>query len=203
MRWDNLFDDLAGQLEHELGAEELDLHSEEERLRISRLSLRDRLIAVHEAAGQESAGQSNDHSVRVQLVDGTPLTVVPRSIGRDWMMGDIIDESPAASQCLVPLTSIGSVVLEEDCFEQSLHSRASATPRLSDRLGLTFALRDLARRRRAVELHLKGGVLHGTIDRVGRDHFDLAEHEAGTPRHRSEVAHTRIVALENLGWVRL
>ena len=36
MRWDHLFDDLAGQLEHELRAEEADLQHEEERLRLGR-----------------------------------------------------------------------------------------------------------------------------------------------------------------------
>ena len=43
MRWDNLFADLEGQLEHELGAEDLELRVEEERLRLGRLSLRERM----------------------------------------------------------------------------------------------------------------------------------------------------------------
>lgn len=198
MRWDNLFDDLAGQLEHELGVEELDLHSEEERLRIGRLTLRDRLIAVN-----DGAGRAGDYRVRVQLLDGHRFTVLPRSIGRDWLMGDIQDESPIASQCIVPLAAIGNLTLDDEHLEQSLHPGASATPRLSDRLGLTFVLRDLARRRRAVELHASFGVLHGTIDRVGRDHIDLAEHDVGTPRRQSEVTRRRIVPLERLVWVRL
>jgi len=46
MRWDNLFDDLESQLELELGAEDLDLVAEEERLRLGRLALRDRLVAL-------------------------------------------------------------------------------------------------------------------------------------------------------------
>jgi hypothetical protein len=37
MRWNNLFDDLAGQLERELGAEDRDREADEERLRIGRL----------------------------------------------------------------------------------------------------------------------------------------------------------------------
>lgn len=198
MRWDNLFDDLAGQLEHELGAEELDLHSEEERLRIGRLTVRDRLVAVH-----DTTGRGSDYRVRLQLVDGRQFTLLPRSIGRDWIMGDIVDDSSFASQCIVPLAAIGSLVLDDENVEQSLHPRPSSTPRLSDRLGLTFVLRDLARRRRAIELHLSFGVLHGTIDRVGRDHIDLAEHEVGTPRRQSEVARRRTVPLERLVWVRL
>ena len=50
MRWDNLFDDLEGQLEHELTSEEIDLQAEEERLRLGRMSLRDRILAIHDRA---------------------------------------------------------------------------------------------------------------------------------------------------------
>lgn len=46
MRWDDLFDDLESQLEQELGAEDVDLLAEEERLRLGRLTLRDRLLAM-------------------------------------------------------------------------------------------------------------------------------------------------------------
>ena len=46
MRWDNLFSDLESQLEYGLHAEENDLHDEEERLRLGRLSLRDRLLQL-------------------------------------------------------------------------------------------------------------------------------------------------------------
>jgi hypothetical protein len=49
MRWDNLFDDLESQLEQELSAEEIDLQAEEERLRLARLGIRDRLRSLHAA----------------------------------------------------------------------------------------------------------------------------------------------------------
>ena len=48
----HLFDDLEGQLERELTAEEQDLGIEEERLRLGRLSVRDRIAALHEAGHQ-------------------------------------------------------------------------------------------------------------------------------------------------------
>jgi hypothetical protein len=64
-------------------------------------------------------------------------------------------------------------------------------------------LRDLCRRRRAVDLDLLTGAIHGTIDRVGRDHVDLALHERGTPRRESEVTQHRIVPLAQLRLVRL
>ena len=51
MRWDSLFDDLEGQLAREKSLEETDLAAEEERLRLGRLDLRERLIAIHAASG--------------------------------------------------------------------------------------------------------------------------------------------------------
>lgn len=196
MRWENLFDDLAGQLEHELDAEEIDVRGEEERLRLGRLTVRDRLVALHEAR----AG-SADGPLRVELVNGERLRVVPRSIGRDWLMGDLSDERGRPSQCVVPLPSIAALSLDRELVEPSTASPPAL--RLADRLGLTFVLRDLARRRRAVELHVGSSILHGTIDRVGRDHLDLAEHEAGTPRRDNAVAAVRLVPLDRLSWVRL
>lgn len=74
---------------------------------------------------------------------------------------------------------------------------------MSARLGLAFVLRDLSRRRCELDLVLSSGTVHGTIDRVGRDHCDLAEHEAGTPRRESSVAQYRIVPLDQLLMIRL
>src|SRR5690606_35313788 len=121
MRWENLFDDLAGQLEHELGAEELDVRGEEERLRIGRLSLRDRLVALHEASAN-----SPDYRVRAHLGDGTLLVIAPRSLGRDWIMGDLDDGRGRPSQCIVPFWAIGSLTLGGDVVERSV----AATPPL-------------------------------------------------------------------------
>ena len=63
MRWDLLFDDLESQLDHEQREEERALALEEERLRLGRLTLRDRLAAMAKEAG--------DGSLRVHQ-GGTP-----------------------------------------------------------------------------------------------------------------------------------
>src|ERR1019366_4923637 len=51
--WDNLFDDLESQLEQELTAEEVDLQAEEERLRLARLGIRDRLRSLQAAVATD------------------------------------------------------------------------------------------------------------------------------------------------------
>jgi hypothetical protein len=191
MRWDKLFDDLESQLERELTAEELDLDAEEERLRLGRLTLRDRLVA---APGAE---------LSLSLVDGTSLVVRAVTIGRDWFSADIVDDSPTRRQCIVPIAAIASLALPTDLVVASLAARADPHPALTARLGLAFVLRDLCRRRRPVRLVVAGGVVHGTIDRVGRDHLDLAVHEAGSARRESAVREVRMIALTAVQLVRL
>jgi hypothetical protein len=192
MRWNNLFDDLEGQLEHELTAEDVDLKMEEERLRIGRLSLRDRLLAIHELDPQGT--------IRVMLVAGQTIAVRPTTFGKDWFAADVVEESDRHQQCIIPLAAIGGLVLGRSQVTSSLSpSAASDSPKsLSARLSLVFVLRDLCRRRRSVQLHLLGGDVHGTIDRVGRDHLDLAVHEPGTPRRESAVLQLRVVPLAQI-----
>jgi len=203
MRWDRLFDDLEGQLEHELSAEELDQHAEEERLRLGRLALRDRLIAVHEQSG------AAPYSIAVQLSSGEPLTLHPSSFGRDWFAADIVDGATRRGrgtvQCIVPLAAIGALMLTRGQVEASLTPLAAdAGPgSLSARLTLPFVLRDLCRRRAGVDLRTAAGEVHGTIDRVGRDHLDLAVHEADRPRRASSVQQYRVVPLDQLLLVRV
>jgi hypothetical protein len=200
MRWDNLFDDLESQLAHELTAEEVDLQAEEERLRLARLGLRDRLFAMH-----KSASGSSMRKLRLELRDGSRITVVPTSFGRDWFSGELVEESGRRPSCVVPLDAIVGIVLGPHQVRVSLGTTESeeAPGALSARLGLTFVLRDLCRRRYPVQLHLGGSLIHGTIDRVGRDHLDLAVHEAGDARRQSAVTEYRVVMLNQLMFVRL
>lgn len=198
MRWNNLFDDLEGQLEHELGAEEVDLRGEEERLRLGRLSMRDRLQSLHEASG------AREYSLRVALLDGSIVRLRPLSFGKDWMSADLLDESSRRAQVILPLEAIASIVLDRDQVAASLAARPGDGSRgLSARLGIAFLLRDLCRRRSPVDLVLLAGTLHGTIDRVGREHCDLAVHEPGTSRREIGVTQYRIVPFGQLLLVRL
>lgn len=194
MRWQNLFDDLEGQLESELGAEEVDLLAEEERLRLGRLTLRDRLRALH--------GHDPSARLAVELRDGSRVALVIEALGRDWIAGEL--ESGALRSAIVPLAAVAA--LEPAGAQLAASLRVDPAPEpptaLSARLGLAFVLRDLCRRRAGVDVHLGGVVRHGTIDRVGRDHLDLAEHAPGEPRRTAAVARIRIVAFDALDLVR-
>jgi len=195
MRWENLFDDLEGQLEQELGSEEVDLRAEEERLRLGRLSLRDRLVSLHRARGREP--------VRFSLVDGRAIAVSPLTLGKDWLSGDLVGEGSGRDQCILPLAAIASVLFDRDQIEASLGGGDRDDQQLGARLGLSFVLRDLCRRRRAVRLELAVGATHGTIDRVGRDHLDLAVHEAGIARRETAVSQYRSIPFSQLRLVLL
>ena len=198
MRWNNLFDDLEGQLEHELGAEEVDLRGEEERLRLGRLSVRDRLQSLHETAG------AADYALRLAMLDGSVIRLRPLGFGKDWMSAELLDEAARRSQVIVPLEAVGGILLDRGQVAGSLVARPGDGARgLAARLGLAFVLRDLCRRRSPVDLVLAAGTLHGTIDRVGRDHCDVAVHEPGTARRESEVVQYRIVPFAQLLLVRV
>src|SRR6201747_2088959 len=198
MRWDNLFDDLESQLEQELTAEEVDLQAEEERLRLARLGIRDRLRALQAAVADGA------RMLCLILAAHSRVTTAPATFGRDWVAGELVEESGRRPQCILPLDSVDGVVLDRAQVMQSLEPLGEeSSGALSARLGLQFVLRDLCRRRAPVDVRLRSGRLHGTIDRVGRDHLDLAIHEPGQPRRDVAVSEFRIVRLGELLLVRL
>lgn len=202
MRWDSLFDDLESQLESERMAEDIELRAEEERLRLGRLSLRDRLIGLGPA--EHGHGWSARH-VRLCLLSGREVTVAPKTFGRDWIAVELIRAHGEPGACIIPLSGIASVVLDSECVEQSLSVREPVQrgPRITDRIGLPFVLRDLCRRRSYVTLSIGTGHIGGTLDRVARDHVDVAVHPKGTARRESEVSHIRMVSLAGIECVEL
>lgn len=192
MRWDELFADLEGRLEHELDVEQQELAAEEERLRLGRIALRDRIVTM-------GRGET---TVALLLADGETLAVQVGTAGRDWIAGQI-SVGAARHGVIVPLAAIVGVTPERDQLERGLRaSPEEALPDLSTRLGLAFVLRDLCRRRAGVEVRTRVGTVTGTIDRVARDHLDLAEHDLGVPRRDSAVRRIRLVAFDAIVQVR-
>ncbi|MFF2273326.1 hypothetical protein ACFVTX_13675 [Agromyces sp. NPDC058136] len=195
MRWDLLFDDLESQLDREQHDEQRALALEEERLRLGRLTLRDRLAAIARASELGGAG---DDVVRIELHGGTTLAVRPLGFGRDWMSAETRHHGRPVEQCIVPISAIAAILPGRGQLDPSLRALPEASVRLAERIGLPLVLRDLCRRRTAVQLTTLDGTVHGTIDRVARDHLDLALHEPGSPRREREVHGYRIVPLARL-----
>jgi len=197
MRWENLFDDLESQLEHELDAEEIDLRAEEERLRLARLTLRDRMMAV---------AASDQPEISMRLVDGASVRVRPVTFGKDWFAADLVAPAPyrtGTDQVVVPLTAVAYATLPADEVPVSTAEPPGRRSRLVDRLGLAFVLRDFCRRRSALSVVTTVDAVHGTIDRVGRDHVDLAVHEPGSSRRAANVSELRIVPLTTIVLIRV
>jgi hypothetical protein len=202
MRWDNLFDDLEGQWETARLAEERDQRAEEERMRVARTVLRDRLRALTASGGARP--------LRLSLSDGTWIDLRAKVLGRDWMSGDLVVPGEVRSgreerACILPLASVHALALDREQVRSSLAPVAELPPErgIVDRIGLPFVLRDLCRRRARVELRLGDAVVGGTLDRVARDHVDVAVHEACTPRRESSVSGYRLVPLAAIVLVRV
>ena len=189
MRWELLFDDLESQLDREQRDEERALAIEDERLRLGRLTLRDRLTAVSRAT------DDGDAIVRVELHGGVVMALRPLVFGRDWMSAESRAAGRRSRQCVVPLAAIAAVLPSRSQLDPSLEPVPESSARLAERIGLSFVLRDLCRRRTPVRLTTVDGMVHGTLDRVARDHVDLALHEPGSPRREREIQGYRIVPL--------
>lgn len=189
VRWDRLFEDLEGQLASEWEAERAALDSEAERLRLSRLTLRERLATL-----------AADRVECVLHVDEIPLAVTIIAIGADWLAA-----TPAEGRgdLVVPLAAIDAFGLAHADVLRSARPRDAAVATLRDRMTLGFLLRDAARRRVPVRVGLAGGrQASGTIDRAGHDHLDLALHDAGTPRRAADVRGHRVIPFAAVRWVR-
>lgn len=202
MRWELLFDDLEARLDQEHRDEERALALEEERLRLGRLTIRDRLSGLARKDGDDPA-----QFVRVELRGGDLIDVRPLSFGRDWLNGVLRRGGAQGAgtagavgdrQCIVPLAAIAALLPTRAQLEPSVAPVAGSATRLADRIGMPFVLRDLSRRRTPVHLSTDDGRLHGTLDRVARDHLDMALHEPGSARRESEVRGYRIIPLERI-----
>ena len=182
MRWQALFDDLEAQL------------------------------AAADAAGlsAEVADRTRRETGLLRVVDrlrpaeGHPVSVALGAVGS--VHGRLLDSGPdwllleehGAREVLVPLAAVLGVT--------GLGARAE-TPgsegEVGRRLDLRWALRGLARSRAGVALVLRdGSVVTGTLDRVGADHVDLAEHAPGEARRPADVRQVRLVPLPALTLVR-
>ncbi|MGF2948451.1 hypothetical protein [Microbacterium alcoholitolerans] len=190
MDWEHLFDDLEGQLAAEWEAERAALDAESERLRISKLTLHDRL-RVMAASGSP---------VQLQLVDGSRRSASVRAVGADWIGIGSDDDSRLR---IVPIPAIVSLGVDHGTLLSSL-TAPTGEAGLRGRMSFGFVLRDIARRRTPVTVGLgSGDPMHGSIDRAGADHLDLALHDADEVRRARAVRGFRSIPFTAVAWVRL
>ncbi|MGR0159499.1 hypothetical protein [Paenarthrobacter nitroguajacolicus] len=168
MRWDSLFSDLEAQFSAERVLETESEIADRARVELAGIELCDRLRG---AVGAE---------IKIVLVDGNIVRGRLSHVGSEWL---VLSEG---RQWFVPYSSVLSY--------QGL-GRVALKPssRMQQSLGIASALRVLARDRSEVAVHLTartgdGSKLHGVLDRVGRDHFDLAVIPHGEVRRAGNVS---------------
>lgn len=192
VRWDRFFDDLEDQLASEWEAERAALDTEAERLRLSRVSLGERLAVL---AGRDAASPA----VSVEFADGTTLRATVTGVGADWAA--LLPAEGRANAVIAPFSAIAGIGMPHHDLLRTARP-APARSALTERLTLGFVLRDLVRRRVGVSVHLiPGRVLTGTIDRAGADHFDIALHETGAPRRAESIVGHRMVPFAAVAWI--
>jgi hypothetical protein len=217
MRWDNLFDDLESQLEAEIESAEQSVHADEERHRQAQLTLQERLRNLTPRGGSgavhglvEVEVEAEGQAISLTLTSGILVAVCIMRHGSDWFAVDVISPVALEGHALVPLAAVSQLHPTASQLKTSLGAVPSAVlttgshaPRIADSIGLGFVLRDLARRRRTLEIHTLHGVVVGTVDRVGVDHCDIAEHGPAVARREENVRRYRVVALAGITLVRI
>jgi hypothetical protein len=182
MRWQQLFADLQAQFET---AEEAEARSEwasRARAEMGAVRLAERL------------GGSIGAPVAVTCRGAGRVSGVLTGIGPDWLL--VTDERGreqlVSAAAMRAVTGLGRWTAPGE----------NETP-VRARLDLRRALRGLARDRSAVQVVLDdGSVLTGTIDRVGADYVELAEHAADQPRRAGAVRQVHAVVIDGIAVVR-
>jgi hypothetical protein len=165
MRWQQLFADLQAQFEAEEAVEDRVAGASRARAEMGAVELVRRM--------RGSVGGP----LTLRCRGAGPVAGTLTDVGVDWLL--LEDEQGrsllVASAAVRTVAGLG----QRTAIEEGGAVRA--------RMDLRWALRGLARDRSAVQVVLDdGGVLTGTLDRVGADHVEVAEHPADMPR-RSEA----------------
>jgi hypothetical protein len=182
MRWQALFADLEAQYEAAQAAELAAEVTDRTRREAALLRLTDRLAGA--VGGEVTVDVWGAGAVRGRLT----------SAGVDWLLV----EEPTGAEVLVPEDAVTSV-RGLTAWSQSPGSEGVVLGKLD----LRYALRGVARNRSGVSIVLRdGAVLGGTLDRVGYDFLELAEHPRGEPRRARSVQDSRAVRLGSVALLR-
>jgi hypothetical protein len=182
VRWEQLFADLEAQFAARSPDDESIEIPSRSRAEYGRLVLADRLRGA----------------------TGWPVTLTCRGagelggrlvdVGVDWLL--LTD--PVGRELLVALAKVRAVA-----GLGAATAPPAETGSVARRLDLRRALRGLARDRAPLQCLLDdGSVLSGTVDRVGADFLELAEHPLDVLRRREAVTGVRAVVLDAVTAVR-
>lgn len=194
MRWERLFEDLEAQLgaddARELAAEVAD------RTRRERA-----LVGLHE----RFAAATDRAVVEIRVAGVGVLRGLVTGAGPDWML---LDHRPEPGLTVVasrdtPRTDRPTLVAASAVRAVSGLGGAEPTGAVAKAFGLGFALRAVSRDRAVVEVVDVGGfVLTGTIDGVGQDYVEVAEHSPDLPRRSENVLAVRAIPFTAVAVVR-
>jgi hypothetical protein len=182
MRWQQLFTDLQAEFDEAAAREERAELPSRSRAATSAVRLAERLGGA--VSGRVSLRCRGAGEIAGRLEEA----------GTDWAL--LTDDAGREVLVALPAVVVASGLV-----------RATAAPlsetRVRAALDLRWALRGLARDRSAVAVVLDdGAVLTGTVDRVGADFVELAEHAPDEFRRPGAVRAVRAVALGALAVVR-
>lgn len=181
MRWHRLFADLETELAAVEALERDTEVAERTRAEVAKLRLVDRLRMAGEATVTlclAGAGQW-----RGQVTDTGPDWVLLHGDGR----GDLL----AAVDAITSVTGLPGWA-----------ARPGSEGRVAERFRIGAVLRGVARDRATVRVLQRDGTgLTGTVDRVGADYLELAEHDPDQPRRPHAVRAVRLVPFAALAAV--
>jgi len=173
VRWEALFDDLAGQWEAARRADDDARIADMAELEMGRVLLADRV----------RARRGRDLSVR--LADGTDVAGLVMDAAPQWLLlgsGERRRVLPMAA--IAVAWPLGPVAPEPGAVER--------------RLGITHVLRAIAREGATVRVVTTSGAFRGRLVRVGADHVDVAiEPVAGALADRVSVALAALLFVES------
>jgi hypothetical protein len=182
MRWQQLFADLRAQFDEAEAAADRAESASRARAELGAVRLAERL------------GGTLGCTVTLRCRGAAHVSGVLADVGADWLLL----EEAAGREALV---ATGAVIAVGGLGRQTAAPIEGGI--VQARLDLRRAARALARDRAAVQVVLEdGGVLTGTIDRVGADFLELAVHALDEPRRAGVVRGVLAVVLAAVVMIR-
>lgn len=181
VRWEQLFADLDARFDDLADAQMM-----------AELADRQRVAAGSVTMVQRFAGAVGT-ALRIRTQDGAVVGGRVREVGPDWLLLD--QQGPG--ELLVATHAVTAV-------EGLTSATGAPLDRVSRRVDLRLALRGIARDRSPVLVTVRGASagatsggteISGTIDRVGADFIEMAQHAVWEPRRAAGVRSVALVPL--------